>query len=282
MTTSFGRSGANFFTHIPQTGYVCPNAPETQQMPAQNPDIKVSAWAESALEFKPSNTQKEVLDNNGKYIILCCNRQWGKTTTIAIKALHRAIHQPNQSIVIISRTKIQAGILIERACNFALRLGYKTRRALGQRNSLKLPNGSAIFAVAHSQDTSVGNTANVLVIDEAALVRDSVYSSVAAFLARTHGATWLLSTPRRQVGFFYNIWHSKDTRWSRILSTVKDCPEIDQDLLTILRETDEIKFRQDFMCEFIQPAGHLVSTGILDAMIDPTLDPWQVPPTRPR
>jgi hypothetical protein len=279
MQTSFGRSGAHFFSQIPLTEYVCPNAAETPETPAPDPTCKVSQWAETALAFQPSTTQKEVLDNDGKYLILCCNRQWGKTTTIAIKALHRAIHQPNQSIVIISRTKLQAGILIERACNFALRLGYKIRRALGQRNSLQLPNGSSIFAVAHSQDTSAGNTANVLVIDEAALVRDTVYSSVSSFLARTHGATWLLSTPRRQAGFFYNIWHGKDTRWSRILSTVKDCPEIDPDLLEILRETDPIKYRQDFLCEFIQPAGHLVSIDILDAMVDPTLDPWQVPQT---
>jgi hypothetical protein len=282
METSFGRAGAHFFEHIPPTGYLRPNAPETPEMPAQDPSQTVSQWAETALGFQPSATQKQVLDNDAKYLILCCNRQWGKTTTIAIKALYRAIHHADQSIVIISRTKLQAGILIERACNFALRLGYKLRRALGQRNSLKLPNGSSIFAVAHSQDTSAGNTANVLVIDEAALVRDTVYSSVSSFLARTHGATWLLSTPRRQAGFFYNIWHSKDTRWSRVLSTVKDCPEIDPDLLEILRETDPIKYRQDFLCEFIQPAGHLVSVDILDAMVDPTLDPWQVPQIQPR
>ena len=234
MLTHYGPTTG---THRPVTAEVCPNAANAPVLETR----KASVWAREALNFHPSAKQAEILDLDAKYLMLCCNRQWGKTTTIAIKALHRAIHQPHQSIVIISRTKIQAGILIERACNFALRLGYKTRRAFGQRNSLKLPNGSAIFAVAHSQDTAVGNTANVLVIDEAALVRDSVYSSVASFTARTHGATWLLSTPRRQAGFFYNIWHSKDTRWSRILATVKDCPEIDQDLLTILRETDEIK-----------------------------------------
>ena len=30
-----------------------------------------------------------------------------------------------------------------------------------------------------------------------------------------------MSTPRRQTGFFYNIWHGNDTR---IFSTIKDCP----------------------------------------------------------
>src|SRR5215212_1323215 len=130
---------------------------------------KASEWTKTALNFQPETKQAEVLDLDAKYLILCCNRQWGKTTTIAVKALHRALTINDQSIVIISRTKLQAAILIDRACRFAAILGIKIRRALGQQFSLKLPNGSAIFAVAHSQDTSVGNSANVLIVDEAAL-----------------------------------------------------------------------------------------------------------------
>ena len=133
-----------------------------------NEPEKPSAWAKTLLNFEPSPKQAEVLDAEAKYLILCCNRQWGKTTTIAIKALHRAVHIPGQSIVIISRTEVQAGILIEKATAFAIGLGLKTRRVLGQTFSLQLPNGSRIVAVPHTQDTSLGRTANVLIVDEAA------------------------------------------------------------------------------------------------------------------
>jgi hypothetical protein len=242
--------------------------PELCLEPA-GPAMKTSEWAEKLLNFIPSTKQAEVLDIDAKYLILCCNRQWGKTTTIALKALHRAITIPNQNIVIISRTKLQAGILIDRACTFAVRLGHKIKRALGHTFSLRLPNGSQIFAVPHTTDTSVGNTADVLIVDEAALVKDQVYFSVSPFVARTRGAIWLMSTPRRPAGFFYNIWKSGDTRWHKVFSTVSDCPDIDTDFLEMQKQIDEIKYRQDFECEFLQPANRLFTIEMLDNMTRP-------------
>jgi hypothetical protein len=220
------------------------------------------------LNFKPNPKQAEVLDAEDKYLILCCNRQWGKTTTIAIKALHRAITMPGQTIVIISRTKLQAGILIERACRFAALLGHRVRRVLGHAFSLKLPNGSNIFAVAHNADTSVGNTADVLIVDEAALVKDEVYFAVSPFVSRTNGAIWLMSTPRRQAGFFYNIWHRTDAAWRKILSTIADCPEINQDFLDMFRRANPVKYQQDFECRFIQPADRAFSNELFESILD--------------
>src|SRR5688572_399168 len=90
---------------------VAPACPDVLEGPA----LKTSEWVQKALNFTPDPKQAEVLDIEARYLILCCNRQWGKTTTIALKALHQAITIPNQTIVIISRTKLQAGILIDRA-----------------------------------------------------------------------------------------------------------------------------------------------------------------------
>jgi len=253
------RLGLHFRRLIQSVALVCPQSPETPEKPSE--------WAENKLNFTPTARQSEVLDADSKYMILCCNRQWGKTTTIALKALHRALTIADHSIVIISRTKHQAGILIDRACRFAAMLGHRIRRVLGHQFSLKLPNGSSIFAVAHTTDTSVGNTANLLIVDEAALVRDEVYFSATPFVGRTHGAIWLMSTPRRQAGFFYNIWKGADPNWHRILSTVKDCPEIDTQFLQMQRRADEIKYRQDFECEFLQPADRLFTEEMIDSML---------------
>lgn len=286
MAITFPGLRAAFFQHTAAyAAKVCPDAPAAaapapESAPA--PALAPSAWAEKHLQFTPSAKQAQILDSGARFLILCCNRQWGKTTTIALKTLHRAISTPGQAIVIISRTKFQAGILIERACRFARRLGYPVRRYLGERFSLALPNGSSILAVSHCQDTSAGNTADVLVVDEAALVQDLVYSSVTAFTSRTRGAIWLLSTPRRQVGFFYNIWHDGDQRWLRVLSTVKDCPDIDPEFLKMQQALDPIKYRQDFLCEFIQPANRLVTREALDNLVDPTLSAWKLQkPQRP-
>ena len=239
---------------------------------------KASEWAKSALQFHPEPKQIEVLDSTSKYLILCCNRQWGKTTTIAIKALHHALQSPDQTIVILSRTKAQAAILIQRAGIFTARLNTKFRRVLGFPYSIQLPNGSNIIAVAHSGDTSVGNTANVLIVDEAALVQDAVYWSVSASVSRTHGKIWIMSTPRRQAGFFYNIWHDETPKWHRIFSDVNDCPAIDQEYLEMQKASDLIRYRQDFLCEFIQPADRLLDRETIQRMFRTDIDQWQFPP----
>ena len=75
-----------------------------------------------------------------------------------------------------------------------------------------------------------------------------------------------MSTPRRPAGFFYNIWKGSDTRWHKDFSTVKDCPAIDRDFLAMQRKLDEIKYRQDFECEFLQPADRLFTEDMLDRM----------------
>ena len=46
----------------------------------------------------------------------------------------------------------------------------------------------------------------------------------------------MLSTPRGQVGFFYNFWHDKDPQWTRIFSTVEDCPEIPKEFVELHRK----------------------------------------------
>lgn len=229
--------------------------------------VSTSEWARTQLGFEPSARQAEVLDAGAKYLMLCCNRQWGKTTTIAVKVLHHALRVPNQSIVIISRTKLQAGILIEKANDFAIALGHRTRRVLGHQYSLKFPNGSRIVAVPHTQDTSLGRTAHVLVVDEAAQVKDEVYFAVSPFVARTHGAIWLLSTPSRQAGFFYNYWHDQASRWHRVFSNIDDCPEIDPDFLDMQRRADPVKYRQDFLCEFVQPANRLCTREFVRSIL---------------
>ena len=73
---------------VQATAEVCPNAEPSA------PGQSVSAWVREKFDFTPSPRQAEVLDCDAKYLILCCNRQWGKTTTIAIKSLHRALHTP--------------------------------------------------------------------------------------------------------------------------------------------------------------------------------------------
>lgn len=243
-------------------------------LPKQKPLTgKTSNWAERTFKFFPSPAQREVLDHAGKRLILCCTRQWGKTTVIALKSLHYAICHPGSTIVVLSRTKVQGGLLLDKVLHFSMLAGLPNRRVRGYSHSLLLPNGSRIYAIAHCGDTSPGRTADVLVVDEAAIVKDLVFGAVAPFVARSRGAIWLLSTPRGQTGFFYNYWHSHATQWDRIRSTADDCPDLDPEFLEMQRRIFPDTFRQEFYCEFTPAPGRLISRERLRAILDPNLKP---------
>jgi len=237
-----------------------------------------SVWAREQFGFEPSVIQKSVLDSDTQRLILCCNRQWGKSTVIALKALHYAIQHPNSVVVVLSRTEKQGGHLIGIVEQFTCLVPLATKRVRGYVHSVQLPNGARIYAIAHSADSSPGRTADVLIVDEAARVHDTVFSLSLPFVARTGGALWILSTPRGQTGFFYNLWHDNDPQWTRVLSTLDDCPGIPESLVNMLRKLNPHLFRQEFYCEFTPAAGRLISRERLQAAYNPALSARKLPP----
>jgi hypothetical protein len=96
MQPTFLKLGLEFFDLIRAAAPLCPEIGQPGEAEQADPQT-VSAWAEKMFNFKPSVKQAEVLDIDAKYMILCCNRQWGKTTTIALKSLHRALTMKDAS-----------------------------------------------------------------------------------------------------------------------------------------------------------------------------------------
>ena len=236
-----------------------------------------SKWAQEAIHITANKIQRSVLDSPSQRLILCCNRQWGKSTVIAIKALHHALTHPNSSIVVVSRTEKQGGELINRLKAFANVASIPGRRVPGYDFSFLLENGSKIVAIAHSTETGPCRTADVLIYDEAAIVKDAVFSVTLPFIAYTGGAVWMMSTPRAQLGFFYNFWHDNDPQWTRVFSTVDDCPEISQAFLDLHRKGAPDDFRREFYCEFTQPAGRLTTRERVRACYNPALSARKLP-----
>lgn len=241
-----------------------PKIPETSQKPSE--------WAKSALGFTPEPTQVEVLDSQAQRLILCCPRQWGKTTIVAMKALHYALNHPNHEILVLSDSEDHAGILVRKIIAYASILHIHGRRAHGKQHSITLPNGAKIFAVAHNLSAPVGYTVHIVIVDEAALVDDAVFAYVSRTLARTNGAMWLLSTPRGQTGLFYTIWHEEETSYQKIKATLTDAAYLNPAFVQEQKRLFPSTFRQDFLCEFQQPAGRLLSRERIAKNVDPALN----------
>ena len=190
----------------------------------------------------------------------------GKSTLIAIKALHAALTLPNTAILVLSTSERQAGALVEIAANFTAQLQLPRKRLPGYEYSLQLPNGSRIFAVPAASATR-GPAASIVIVDDAALVPDHRIAAVTPSLTRTTGSLWLLSTPNGQSGLFYNVWHNKNLPlWLRCKATVDDMPRATPAFLSEQRALFPLSFRQDFYCEFLPPHGALLSREEVERM----------------
>ena len=67
-------------------------------------DNDIAAFARTMLSFHPDPIQARVLDPNIRRGILNCCRQWGKSTILAIKAVHHAYTHPESLTRCVSPT----------------------------------------------------------------------------------------------------------------------------------------------------------------------------------
>src|SRR5689334_5886291 len=68
-------------------------------------------FARVKLGFNPDPKQEMVLDESIRRGILNCTRQWGKSTVMAIKALHQAVFHPGTLTLVISPSERQSAML---------------------------------------------------------------------------------------------------------------------------------------------------------------------------
>src|SRR3954453_18673524 len=101
-------------------------------------------FAREQLGFEPDEKQAMVLNPSIRRGLLNCTRQWGKSTVMAVKALHVACMQAGSNIVVLSPTEAQAGVFFEVVREFLATLEIPPCGDGVHRHSVRLPNGSRI------------------------------------------------------------------------------------------------------------------------------------------
>jgi Terminase large subunit, T4likevirus-type, N-terminal len=232
------------------------------------------AWARESLGFVADAKQAQVLATGVHRGILNCSRQWGKSTTCAIKAVHYAEFHPGSLVVVASPSLRQSGEFLRKVEQAVARLGYGVKGDGTNQCSVMLPNGSRIVGLPESEDTVRGFSAvGLMLIDEASRVSDTMYHALRPMLAVGGGSLWLLSTPNGKSGFFYREWSgTKD--WLRIQAAAAECPRIPGDFLEEERQTlSEETFRQEYGCEFIAGEGALFDEAEIRARLSTRVVP---------
>jgi phage FluMu gp28-like protein len=229
-----------------------------------NPSLSVSDWAAQHLGFQADPVQSEILNADTHRLILCCTRQWGKSSIAAIKALHFAMCKPGAFILFAAASYNQAAELLRCFRKYAAQL----TGAKATQGAINLPNGSRILAVPQSPATVRCYAAvDVIVIDEAAFVVDEMYNALSPMLATSNGQLWLLSSANGTTGEFYKTWTKGSNLWRKYKVTADECPRISRQFLASEKESKgDTIFNREYMCQFTAGAGGTINpSDIKDA-----------------
>jgi hypothetical protein len=231
-------------------------------------------FAATLLGFQPDEKQLAVLAARPRRLLLCCSRQWGKSTVAAVAAVHQAHWNAGSEIIALSASGRQSAELVRKARRMASKMGLRVRGDGQNRISLLFPNGSRIVGLPASEETVRGFSAvSLMLVDEAALVPDDLYEAVKPMLATTDGLLWLMSTPRGRRGFFYREWTHGGDEWVRVEAPATECARIPARFLEEEREKKgERLFGQEYMCQFLQSEDCLFRQEDLDACLRDDLE----------
>jgi hypothetical protein len=222
------------------------------------------------LGFEPEPWQADFLLSTHPRIIVNCPRGAGKSVLTAIIALHHALYTPNAFVLMFSRSERQSMELFRRVRSFYKLVENHVAAAAESAHRLELANNSRILSLPSSVETVVGyHGVTLLVVDEAALVRDELYLRARPMLDHTKGRLLVLSTPFGQRGFFYNEWHDwkrhrDSTVWHGITVTTDACPHMAPEFLAEERQKlGERAYRQEYECSFEENASSLFSYELI-------------------
>lgn len=235
--------------------------------PSKSSTPAMAAFAESLLGWKLEEKQRELLTGPHRRVILNCTRQWGKSWMAAVALLFHANHLPESLSIVAGPTLRQSAELLRKVKELAWRLGLPTSGDTINRHSLVLPNRSRLVAVpGNSPDAIRGfSSVTMLVIDEAAMVKDSVYTAVRPMLTQKDGAIWLLSTPKDMDGFYFSEFSEGKEDWRRVVVPATECPRFQPQQLEAEKASLGARlFAQEFLCQFVATSDGLFDQQWLD------------------
>lgn len=216
--------------------------------------LQPSLFARTHLGIVPDEKQRLVLDSRERQVILNCSRQWGKSTVSSILALHQAYYVPKSLVLVVSPTLRQSGELVRKIQMYLPLLGIRKKSDGVNSLSLELPNKSRIIGLPGQDATVRGfSGTNLLIVDEASQVSDTLYRSCRPFLAASkNGRLVMVSTPFGTRGFFWDEWERGED-WLRISTPATECPRISPEFLEReKRSMGDSWYRQEYLCEFLE------------------------------
>lgn len=237
-------------------------------------------------------------------------RQPGKSTITALKTLCKAKSAPGSLSLITCPAKDQSKEVMHKIDGF---IGMDPRMPMLVHDGTfekEWETRSRILALPGTERSVRGYSApQTLIIDEAAQVLDTTIFALRPMMIRAGTELIVLSTPRGKRGYFWRQW-DKGRGWKKVMvripydlvngRLVPAKPEeqfraemLKQGILGYysprhsgeeglaflqeeLENLDELWFRQEYLCEFIDELAGTFSAGLVDQVITREVEPLRM------
>jgi hypothetical protein len=227
-------------------------------------------WAERVSGLRLDRWQRDVLLSDDARLAIFCCRQSGKSTVVALKAAD-LVRRGGMAVVVAP--SLRQSSLLFRTLNRLLIAGGESFRRETATELETVRGGLALCLPGDRPDMLRGLSlrwpqTSILIVDEAARVRDTMWATISPMLAAAPLARQaLLSTPAGASGEFHRLMTSHEGDWRRITVRAKNCPRI---LPAFLRRErvrlGEALFEQEYQCKFVAASGSVFSADVLAAM----------------
>ena len=223
-----------------------------------------------SLGIDPDPWQEDILRSDSNRIILNCARQTGKSSVVAIIALHHALYHPKAMVIIISHTLQQAAETFRKVHDYYRQIAKPVLSIIESVHRLELTNGSRIVTLTGQAPDSIRGFSNVslLIIEEAAQVPREAYQAARPMSAVSDGRIILLSTPHGKENFFADAWFN-ESEWLKVEVNADQCPRL---TARFIMEEKEICPRywwlQEYYCHFAEAVDSVFRAEDIEAALN--------------
>ena len=236
-------------------------------------------FVEHYLDEEPFEYQQDFMDDPSERKAFVSGRRVGKSRTASWLALWKAVTFSGAEVLVTAKAQRQSMELFNQIQS-EMRTSHIPEDQWGvvrsTRTEINFDNGSRIIALPVGRDGSnirgYGGKENMIIVDEAAFIADSIFQEVLSpMLAVGSGTFILLSTPFGKKGFLYERFN--DPRWYSMQVPSSSNPLVDEEFVEEQQQNlTSIQFRQEILGQFVESADSFFTRDELMACTAESVD----------
>jgi hypothetical protein len=228
--------------------------------------------------FKLYDCQKKKIKliHDNRKVILMEGRQQGKTTSAAAYILWYTLFQDNKNVAVLANKATTAREIMARyQLMFEylpkwMQQGVKT----WNKGDIELENGSIVFTAATTAAGIRGKSVNLLYIDEAAIipntVADAFFTAVYPVISAGQTTKILITSTPLGYNHFWKFWNdavNKNNDFVPMFIPYWEIPGRDQKWAEEQkRQLGDLKYNQEVLCKFLGSSLTLINSDTIEYM----------------